>query len=80
MLACGSEVPRDLKVPGREGRGVFFALDVLQEQNRVDEGLVKKPAFDCRGCDVVIVGGGDTAATASAPPAVRARAGSGSST
>lgn len=60
VLACGSEVPRDLKVPGREGRGVFFALDVLQEQNRVDEGLVKKPAFDCRGCDVVIVGGGDT--------------------
>ena len=46
VLACGSEVPRDLKVPGREGRGVFFALDVLQEQNRVDEGLVKKPAFD----------------------------------
>lgn len=35
VLACGSEVPRDLKVPGREGRGVFFALDVLQEQNRV---------------------------------------------
>lgn len=60
VLACGSEVPRDLKVPGREGKGAYFALDVLQEQNRVDAGLVKKHAVDCRGCDVVIVGGGDT--------------------
>lgn len=80
VLACGSEVPRDLKVPGREGRGVFLALDVLQEQNRVDEGLVKKPAFDCRGCDVVIVGGGDTGSDCVGTAAVRARAGSGSST
>lgn len=60
VLASGSEVPRDLKIPGREGKGVCFALDVLQEQNRVDTGMVKKHAVDCKGCDVVIIGGGDT--------------------
>ena len=60
VLACGSETPRDLNVPGRDGKGVYFALDLLQEQNRQVAGEVKKTAVDCAGCDVVVIGGGDT--------------------
>ncbi|MCF0254130.1 MAG: FAD-dependent oxidoreductase, partial [Duodenibacillus sp.] len=57
VIAAGAEMPRDLKVPGREGKGVHFALDLLQEQNRFAAGEVKKRACDCSGCDVIIIGG-----------------------
>lgn len=37
-LAMGAEVPRDLKVDGRDLKGVHFALELLQQQNRVNAG------------------------------------------
>ena len=38
ILACGSEHPRDLKIPGRELDGVHFAMDFLTKQNKICEG------------------------------------------
>jgi glutamate synthase (NADPH/NADH) small chain len=62
VLACGSEQPRDLTVPGRELRGIHFALDYLAQQNRRVAGdrIHPEGAIDARGKDVVIIGGGDT--------------------
>lgn len=60
VLALGSEAPRDLKVPGRDAKGVNFALDLLIGQNREDSGAVKKAPISAKGCDVAIIGGGDT--------------------
>lgn len=60
VLACGSEVPRDLPVKGREGKGVHFALELLIGQNRVVAGEIKKAPVSCTGCDVAVIGGGDT--------------------
>ena len=60
VLSCGSETPRDLKVPGRDAKGVFFALELLQGQNREVSGEVEAAPVTSNGCDVVIVGGGDT--------------------
>src|SRR5579859_5988163 len=38
LLAGGAENPRDLKVPGRELKGIHFAMEFLPQQNRVCEG------------------------------------------
>ena len=38
VLACGSEEPRDLKIPGRDLNGVHFAMDFLTLQNKICEG------------------------------------------
>ena len=64
VLACGSEHPRDLPIPGRELKGIHFALEFLQPQNRRNEGLPLTPAQDilATGKRVVIIGGGDTGA------------------
>ncbi len=62
VLACGSEQPRDLEVPGRELGGVHFALDYLAQQNRRVAGDYLHPggSVDAHGKDVVVIGGGDT--------------------
>ena len=67
VLACGSTVPRDLPVPGRELRGVHFAMEYLTRQNRRCEGDEVAPGDDVRDLDaadkhVIIIGGGDTGA------------------
>jgi glutamate synthase (NADPH/NADH) small chain len=64
VLAGGSEQPRDLKVPGRELRGVHFAMEFLPQQNRRCLGDVLEPESDilATGKRVVIIGGGDTGA------------------
>ncbi len=60
VIAAGAEVPRDLKVPGREGAGAHFALELLQGQNRAVSGEAKCAVVDCKDCDVAVIGGGDT--------------------
>lgn len=62
MIATGTPTARDLKVPGRELRGVYFALDMLAQQNRVLAGMEfnKDQAVSARGKDVLVIGGGDT--------------------
>jgi glutamate synthase (NADPH) small chain len=62
VFACGSSVPRDLAVPGRNLRGIHDALDYLSRQNRRLGGVWAdgQPAIDARDLDVVVIGGGDT--------------------
>jgi len=63
LLAGGSEQPRDLPVPGRELKGVHFAVQFLSQQNRRCEGLpVNEEDILATGKRVVIIGGGDTGA------------------
>jgi glutamate synthase (NADPH/NADH) small chain len=63
-LAGGAREPRNLPVPGRELKGIYFAMDFLKQQNRRLEGD-RIPAADeiwADGKRVVVVGGGDTGA------------------
>ncbi len=61
VLAGGAEVPRDLPVVGRELKGVFFAMEFLTQQNRINGGLkFSEQRIDVHGKNVVVIGGGDT--------------------
>ena len=64
LLAGGAGQPRDLKVPGRELRGVHFAMEYLTQQNRRNEGetIPDEEAITATDKRVVIIGGGDTGA------------------
>ncbi|MDP2808615.1 MAG: glutamate synthase subunit beta [Rhodocyclaceae bacterium] len=59
VLAGGSETPRDLPIPGRDLKGVHFALEFLIPQNREVGGGKKNPII-ATGKHVVVIGGGDT--------------------
>lgn len=71
VLAGGSTVPRDLPVPGRELKGVYFAMQFLKQQNKRNAGLdpfanatiesnILPEAILATGKNVVVIGGGDT--------------------
>ncbi len=64
LLCGGAESPRDLRIPGRELKGIHFAMEFLPQQNRRCEGDVLPPREDilATGKRVVIIGGGDTGA------------------
>jgi glutamate synthase (NADPH/NADH) small chain len=64
LLAGGAEQPRDLPVPGRELRGIHFAMEFLPQQNRRNEGdtVPESQAILATGKHVIIIGGGDTGA------------------
>ena len=64
LLAGGAEQPRDLKAPGRELKGIHFAMDFLSQQNRrcVGDRVDSKTEILAAGKRVVILGGGDTGA------------------
>ena len=62
LVAAGAEHPRDLTVPGRELKGVHFALDFLPQQNKVGAGDKVPEQILATGKRVVIIGGGDTGA------------------
>ena len=64
VLAGGAEQPRDLKVPGRELKGIHFAMEFLPQQNRRCLGDTLDPQIEilASGKRVVIIGGGDTGA------------------
>jgi glutamate synthase (NADPH/NADH) small chain len=64
VLAMGAEQPRDLPVPGRELKGIHFAMDFLTQQNKRNEGDSedKSKAILATGKPVIIIGGGDTGA------------------
>jgi glutamate synthase (NADPH/NADH) small chain len=63
-LTGGSREPRDLKVPGRELKGIHFAIDYLAQSNMRVSGLEfpEGELIDARGKKVVVIGGGDTGA------------------
>ncbi|HEY2472243.1 MAG TPA: glutamate synthase subunit beta [Terracidiphilus sp.] len=64
LLAGGAEQPRDLTIPGRELKGIHFAMEFLPQQNRRNEGDRIDPAssISAAGKRVLIIGGGDTGA------------------
>ena len=64
LLAGGAEQPRDLPIPGRELKGIHFAMEFLPQQNRRNEGdfVDPKTAISATGKRVLIIGGGDTGA------------------
>ena len=64
VLCGGSEQPRDLKIPGRELKGIHFAMEFLPQQNHRNEGDPVDPstAILATGKRVIIIGGGDTGA------------------
>lgn len=62
VLAVGALWQRELEVPGRELRGVHLAMEYLVPANRVQAGLLDRPAIDAAGKKVIIIGGGDTGA------------------
>ena len=62
VLSTGTPTARDLKVPGRQLKGVHFALELLSQQNRVLAGMefAKDVRVTAKGKDVLVIGGGDT--------------------
>ncbi len=62
VLSGGSEKPRDLPIPGRELKGIHFAMEFLPQQNRRVSGEAQDGAEPilATGQHVVVIGGGDT--------------------
>jgi glutamate synthase (NADPH/NADH) small chain len=70
VLCCGASNPRDIKAPGRDAKGIYFAVDFLKEVSKRlmdedynSEALVKAEDFSfgsLKGKSVVVIGGGDT--------------------
>ncbi|NYT22429.1 glutamate synthase subunit beta [Alcaligenaceae bacterium] len=60
VLTGGAETPRDLPVPGRELRGVHFAMDFLRQQNMVNAGDRVTRQITAKDKHVIVIGGGDT--------------------
>ncbi|MFA4981038.1 MAG: glutamate synthase subunit beta [Candidatus Omnitrophota bacterium] len=62
VLAGGSRDPRDLKIDGRDLKGVYFAMDYLSQANKraAGEKAPQGRKVDAKGKSVVVVGGGDT--------------------
>ena len=62
VLCMGAETPRDLRVENRDVKGVYFALELLQQQNRVNAGVefAKTDRISAKGKNVLVIGGGDT--------------------
>ena len=62
ILACGAKNPRDIKAPGRDAKGIYFAVDFLSATTKslLDSGLKDNKYISAKGKKVVIIGGGDT--------------------
>ena len=62
ILACGAKNPRDINAPGRDAKGIYFAVDFLSATTKslLDSGLKDNKYISAKGKKVVIIGGGDT--------------------
>jgi glutamate synthase (NADPH) small chain len=60
LLTGGSEQSRDLPVPGRDLDGIYFAMEFLPQQNKVNAGDKLKNQLRADGKHVIVIGGGDT--------------------
>lgn len=62
VLACGAKNPRDIKVPGRDAKNIWFAVEYLTGVTRslLDSGFKDNKYISAKGKKVVIIGGGDT--------------------
>lgn len=61
-VAIGTAVPRNIDIEGRDLNGIYFALDFLQQQNRLVAGeqLAASEKISAKGKNVLVIGGGDT--------------------
>src|SRR5690606_23493752 len=60
ILTGGADQPRDLPVPGRELKGVHYAMEFLPVQNKVNAGDKVKDQIMATDKHVIVIGGGDT--------------------
>ena len=64
LLACGASNPRDIKVPGRDAEGIYFAVDFLKSTTKAlwanDMKLKDGTYISAKGKNVIVIGGGDT--------------------
>jgi glutamate synthase (NADPH/NADH) small chain len=60
LLAGGAEQSRDLPVPGRDLKGVHFAMEFLPQQNKINAGDKVRDQLRADGKHVIVIGGGDT--------------------
>lgn len=61
VMAGGSTIPRNLDIPGRELKGVYFAMEFLKQQNkRVSGSPIGEEEIMATGKNVIVIGGGDT--------------------
>lgn len=62
VLACGASNPRDIKAPGREAKGIYFAVDFLKATTKslLDSDFADKKYISAKGKHVIVIGGGDT--------------------
>lgn len=62
ILCCGASNPRDIKVPGRDAKEIYFAVDFLKKVTKtlLDSDFTKAPYEEARGKHVLVIGGGDT--------------------
>ncbi len=64
ILACGASNPRDIKVPGRDADGIYFAVDFLKSTTKAlwanNMKLKDGTYISAKGKRVIVIGGGDT--------------------
>lgn len=62
LLAGGASNPRDIEVPGRDAKGIYFAVDFLKNVTKtlLDSNFKEIPYYLARGKKVLVIGGGDT--------------------
>lgn len=62
VLCCGASNPRDIKAPGRDASGIYFAVDFLTATTKslLDSNLKDGSYISAKGKNVIVIGGGDT--------------------
>ncbi len=62
ILCCGASNPRDLTAPGRDAKGIYFAVDYLRANTKslLDSSHSDGNYINAKGKNVLVVGGGDT--------------------
>ena len=62
VLCCGAANPRDIKAPGRDAKGIYFAVDFLTATTKslLDSNFADKKFIPAEGKNVLVIGGGDT--------------------
>ena len=75
ILCCGASNPRDIKVPGRDAKGIYFAVDFLKKVTKtlLDSDFTKAPYEDAKGKHVLVIGGGPAGLSASINVRARGR-------
>ena len=62
VLCCGASNPRDINAPGRDAKGIYFAVDFLKATTKslLDSNFADHKYIECKGKTVMVIGGGDT--------------------